>query len=280
MKIYGVLLCLLCFFAACSEKHDHHGKTPLVEVAGEYLYKEDLQNVLPSNLSKDDSLLFAENYIKNWVEGVLLYGKAENNIPDNANIDELVENYRKALIVHAYQQGLIEQKLSKDITEQEMKDYYENNKNLFVLEKPLIKGLFIKVPLAASGLNKVRTWYKKNTQENVEHLEKYSLQNAVNYDYFYDRWLPASDVIDKIPLKVSDPDAYLAQNKNVEVKDTAFCYFLHVEDYLGAGEQKPYEVTRQEIKDMLVNLKRVSFIREVKDDLYQVAVKRNEINYY
>ena len=95
---------MLCFFTACGEKHDHKGKTPLVEISGEFLYKEDLQSVLPADLSKDDSLLFAEHYIKNWAEGVLLYQKAESNIPDDDEVNTLVENYRKALIVHTYQQ--------------------------------------------------------------------------------------------------------------------------------------------------------------------------------
>ena len=280
MKIYGVLLFFLCLFAACGEKREHHGKTLLVEVAGEYLYKEDLQNVLPPNLSKDDSLLFAEHFIRNWVEEVLLYDKAKDNIPDDAGVEELVGSYRKALIVHTYQQELIEQKLSKDITEQEMKDYYENNKGLFVLEKPLIKGLFMKVPVGASGLNNVRKWYKKNTQENIEHLEKYSLQNAVNYDYFYDKWLPASGVLDKIPLRVSDSEAYLARNKTVEVRDSAFYYFLNVDDYLGVGEQEPYEAAQKKIRDILTNQKSVSYISGMKDDLYESAVKRNKIIYY
>ena len=57
---------LRVFCRGCGPEHDHKGKTPLVEVAGEYLYKEDLQAALPFNISKDDSVLFAEHYIRNW----------------------------------------------------------------------------------------------------------------------------------------------------------------------------------------------------------------------
>ena len=103
--------------------HDHKGKTPLVEVDGNFLYKEDLMSVLPVGLSKDDSTLFVEHYIRSWVEDILLYEKAENNIPDNVEVDKLVENYRKALIMHTYQQELINQKLTNDIPEQEVFAY-------------------------------------------------------------------------------------------------------------------------------------------------------------
>ena len=97
---FGLLIFLLC--AACSEQHDHKGRTPLVELDGNFLYREDLQSVLPAGLSKDDSLLFAEHYIRNWVEDILLYDKAQSNIPNNGEIDKLVENYRKALIMHMW----------------------------------------------------------------------------------------------------------------------------------------------------------------------------------
>lgn len=280
MKIIGVLLLFLFFLTACSEKENHKGKTPLVEINGYFLYQEDLQNVLPPGLSRDDSLLFAEHYIKNWAEGILLYEKAESNIPDNSKIDQLVENYRKALVVHAYQQELIDQQLSKEIADAEIENYYQANKELFTVDHPLIRGLFIKVPLQAPGVNTVRNLYKKNSHEAIEQLEKYSLQNAVSYDYFYDKWLPASEVIDKIPLKAEDTHTYLEKNRHIEIKDSAYFYFLHVEDYLGTGQQKPLEYCRTEIKDILTNLKRVKFMREMKNDLYKNAVNKKKIIYY
>ena len=116
VKNWGVLLVIAGALSGCGQEHDHKGRTPLVEVAGEYLYKEDLQAALPFHISKDDSVLFAEHYIKNWVEDVLLFDKAEGNIPDNAKIAKLVENYRRALIMHTYQEELVNQKLANEIS--------------------------------------------------------------------------------------------------------------------------------------------------------------------
>ena len=279
MRITGLLLVSLFFCISCTEKHDHRGKTPLVEVNGTFLYKEDLQSVLPAGLTKDDSLLFAEHYIRTWVEDLLLYEKAQNNIPDNEEIDRLVENYRKALIMHTYQEELIGQRLTKDIPEQEIAEYYEKNKELFKLDRHLVKGLFIKVPLIAPQLTNVRKWYKSEAQEAVEHLEKYSFQNAVKYEYFYDKWVSLADILDLIPLKTDSPEEYINKNRHVELKDTAFYYFLNVSDYRAVGEQEPYEFAMPEAKDMLVNIKRVDFMRQVKDDLYKRAIDRKKIIY-
>ena len=158
-------------------------------------------------------------------------------------------------------------------------DYYEKNKELFRLERPLMQGLFIKVPLTAPELNKVRRWYKTPTQDAVEHLEKYSLQNAVKYEYFYDKWVPMADVLDLIPLKVPEVEDYVNKNRHIELKDTAFHYFLNVSDFRTVGQQEPYEFARPKVKDMVLNLKQVEFMRAVKDDLYQQAVKRDKIKY-
>ena len=281
VKNWGVILVIAAAMTGCGQEHNHKGKTPLVEVSGEFLYKEDLQAALPLNISKDDSVLFAEHYIRNWIEDALLFDKAEGNIPDNDKISKLVENYRRALIMHTYQEELVNQKLANDISEEEINAYYEKNKELFRLDNPLVKGLFIKVPLSSPDLGNVRVWYRKNNQDVIEKFEKYSLRNAVSYDYFYDRWTSVPDVAAKIPLKVLDTDAnYLDKNRNVEVKDTAFCYFLHIEDFLGKDKQKPLDFARDEIKEILINLKRVEFINKVKEDLYQRASDRNKIIYY
>ena len=82
-----------------------------------------------------------------------------------------------------------------------------------------------------------------------------------------------------IPLKVDAPEDYLNKHLKVEMKDTAFYYFLNVSDYRGAGEEKPYEFARAEVKDLLVNQKRVSFMEQVKSDLYQQAASKKKIIY-
>ena len=88
-----------------------------------------------------------------------------------------------------------------------------------------------------------------------------------------------ADVLDLIPLKVPEVEDYVDKNRHIELKDTAFYYFLNVSDFRSVGEQEPYEFARPKVKDMMLNLKQVEFMKKVKDDLYQQAVKKNEIKY-
>lgn len=271
---------MMLLVGACGKpQYDHKGRTPLVELDGNFLYQEDLAAVQPVGQSKDDSLLFAEHYIRNWAEDILLYEKAQNNIPDNAEIEQLVKNYRKALIMHVYQQSLIQEKLAEEITEADLQTYYDTNKDVFKAEAPLMKGLFIKVPLTSPGIGRVRQWYKDERQSAVEHLEKYSLQNAVKYEYFYDKWIPASEILSLMPLREEKVDAYFAKNRHVELKDTAYWYFLNVSDYIPTGGQEPYEAARSAVSEMVVNWKQVEFLNQVKGDLYNEAVEDGKLKY-
>ncbi len=279
--IWGWICCLVITICGCDQQHDHKGKTPLVQAAGKFLYKEDLQSVLPLNLAADDSVSFAENYIRNWIEDVLLFEKAEDNVRDSEKIKTLVESYRNALVMHAYQEELVKQQLADEITLGAISDYYEKNKSLFVLDKPIVKGLFIKVPLQSPGLSDVRRWYKRNTQDAIEKIEKYSLRNAVTYDCFYDQWRPLEEIEAMIPVKNWDSESdYLNRHRDIELKDTAFHYFLHVEEFQGKGEEKPLDFAKEEIKEILINLKRVDFINQVKKDIYHQASDKNGIIYY
>lgn len=281
MNKLSIFVAGLIVLTGCGQTVDHKGKTPLVEVGHDFLYKEDLQSAMPPGLKGKDSIRFADEYIRNWVEDALLYRKAEGNIPDNVKVDELVASYRRALIMHAYQEELVNQKLGNEVTDEEIEAYYNENGGMFRADQPYIQGLFIKVPLNTPHLNNLRSWYKKNTQDAIDKVEKFSVGNAVSYDYFYDNWKPVSDFSVKLPLEALDNDAdYLNRNRNVEVRDTAFCYFLHVERFLPKGDNIPLEYAKKEIKEILVNLKRVEFINQVKEDLYREASDDKDIIYY
>ena len=115
--------------------------------------------------------------------------------------------------------------------------------------------------------------------DGVEHLEKYSFQNAVKYQYFCDKWIPVPEISNLLPLKVNDIGEYFNRNRHIEIKDAAFYYFLNITAYRAAGDEEPYESAYLKVKDLLLNEKEVSFISQVKEELYQNAIKRKDIKY-
>lgn len=282
---YKYLFCVITVLGlltvGCTETVDHRGKTPLVQVGKTFLYKEDVMSVIPPNVSEKDSADIADRYIRNWVDDILLYTKAEGNIPDNERINELVNSYRKVLITHTYIEHIVSQEVGNAIPDREIEEYYDKNKEVFLASEPYIKGLYIKVPKTASGISQVRQWYKNSSEYSVDRIEKYGLRNAVDYEYFYDKWRPVNEIFLKFPLKEGDKvKNSIGKNKNIEVSDSAFHYFLHVEDYLGKGEILPLEYAGNDIREIIMNNKRVDFITKMKEDLYDEALESNDIKYF
>lgn len=281
---YRYLFCIITAFvllaSGCTETVDHKGKTPLVQVGDNYLYMEDVMAVTPPGISEKDSAEMADRYIKNWIDDMLLYAKAEGNIPDDARINELVNSYRRELITHTYIEQIVSQEVENLIPDSEVEEYYNKNKDAFLAVEPYIKGLYIKVPKTASGISQVRQWYKDGSERSVDKIEKYGLRNAVDYEYFYDRWRSVNDFFLRLPTDADKEKNNIGKNKNIELSDSAFYYFLHIEDYLGKGEILPLEYAGKDIREIIMNNKRVEFITKMKKDLYDEACDNNDIKYF
>lgn len=276
-----IVTCFMLLVCSCHQtSEDDQSGEPVVR-AGEYsLYKSDLRSALPVGVHGADSVQFAEKFIRTWVEDMLMYQQAVENLPDGKEIDERVEAYRRALTVHIYQEKLVEQELGSKVADSEIETYYNTHSEQFVATEPYLKGVFMKVPLHAASLKNVRAWMKNpEGNGNLDRLEKYSISHAVSYECFPDRWKPFSEISLQMPLVKKDLDN-LRGHRSVEVSDSAFRYLLHVCEVLPVGERVPLEYASGEIREILVNLKRAEYIGRMKSDLYKRALEDKKIIYY
>jgi hypothetical protein len=239
---------------------------------------EEVSSQIPKGLSAADSMLRAENIIRKRAIDLLMDEAAYRNIGDDkAEIERLVEEYRLSLIRHRYQERIVKDKMSEEITETDKLAYYEENKALFTLDDNIIKGLFLKVPANAPNLNDLRKWYMSDNTDDLEKIEKYSLQNAVIYDYFYDTWVTFADILTKIPSKLSNPTLFLRYNNNLETSDSSFVYFLHITEKLFAGNPAPYDYVQPQIQNMLLNKRTIEYLQKFKEELYRDAIKNRTV---
>lgn len=275
---YLLFVVLLC---ACKGSQPMDVADALVSLNGRTLNRSDVTRFIPRGASYADSLLLAENIIKKWIKEELVYDVALRNLGgEREEVDKLVEDYRRSLIRYRYQERLIEEKLKADILESDKLSYFENNQPAFILDKGLIKGLFLKIPIDAPGLADVKKWYKSRDVDSIEKIEKYSVQNATIYEYFYDKWVDFDEVMGNIPMQVSDAKTFLKTNKFVEVADSSYCYLLNISEYLPSGDVAPYEYASAHITEMLVNQRKVEFLRKFEDELYNDAIRSGDVVFH
>ncbi|MDR1644820.1 MAG: peptidyl-prolyl cis-trans isomerase [Tannerellaceae bacterium] len=276
MRGYFIIL-IVCALCSCERKQTS-GMDVLAKVKDRTLIREEVLRMIPKGASSADSLLIAESFIKKWVKDALVYDVALRNLNDEKEeIEQLVEAYRYSLFRYRYQEQLIKEKLSADIRVTDRINYYEENQKKFILDKGLIKGLFLKIPADAPGLSDIKIWYKSSSVESLEKIEKYSIQNAIFYDYFYDRWVDFDDVMSNIPIHIGSTNNFLKNNKTLELSDSSYCYLLNIKEYLPIGSLTPYEYAEPQIIEMLINQRKMEFLRNFEEDLYQDAIKRGDV---
>lgn len=270
------------FFVSCTSgaSHEEADRQPILEVEGKFLYADEVKQVIPPNMGAKDSAEIAEGFIRKWVTDVLMYNNAQRNITNLKEIDEMVENYRKSLTIHQYQQKMIEQRLPKEPSEEELKAFYEQYSEQLILNENIIQGFLLVVPVSAPNINSVRSWVQAGNTKALENIEKYSLQNAISYDYFGDKWLPFTEILKKIPLQVEDPVNFVSSRRFVEKSDSLQHYFLRIQSFRTTGQVEPYERAREKISTILQNKLKADFILQFEKELYNDAVKNETVVFF
>ena len=282
MRYCFIFIAFVSLLCSCKGTQPVDDADVLVKVKDRTLRRSEIKQQIPRGLSSADSMLLAESLERKWVKDALVYDVALRNLEgeDKAEVDKLVEEYRHSLIRYRYQEQLIKERLSSEFQESDMLSYYEENQKKFILDKGLIKGLFLKIPVDAPGLTDVKKWYKSTDVASLEKIEKYSVQNATIYEYFYDKWVDFDEVMDNIPIHVSNPNAFLKANKYVEVADSSCCYLLNIKEYLPSGSVEPYDYASSHVTEMLVNQRKVEFLKKFEDELYNDAIRSGDVEFH
>ena len=156
-----MILCLLVAlmaFAGCYKEDIHKGRIPIAAIGDTYLYKDDVELLYAVYGQGSDSIAFFRDYIERWAVEHLFYEKAEENVVATNDIESMVENYRRGLILSLYQDRLINQQLVPDISQSDIQEFYESNEEMFEMEEPMFKGLLLKLFAGVSSCGCTPTW--------------------------------------------------------------------------------------------------------------------------
>ena len=281
MRNCFLLMLFLLLFSSCKRTGNlSPQQKTIAKVYDRPVMREDIEGLIPKGLSQSDSLIRAESIMKKRIIDMLMDEVAYQNMGDEkAEIEKLVNEYRRSLIRHRYQERLVNDRVSSTIREYEQNEYYEHNKEQFVLNDNLIKGLFLKVPVQAPGIDSIRLWYASSTEESLGKIERYCLQNALIYDYFYDNWVIFGEIMRKIPIQISNPVQFLKVNDHIEVSDSSYIYFLNIAESLLVGNEAPFDYVQTQIISMLVNQRKIDFLRDFGEKLYLDAVKNGNVKF-
>ena len=148
MKLLAYFICLLSF-VSCSYFTESAKDEEVARVGEKYLMLSTI-NEITNDLTQEDSQKVASSYIDNWIKEELLIQKAIQNLSeDQLNFEQQLEDYKNSLIIYAYENALVRQKLDTIVDDKQVQQYYYSNTANFILKEDLASCQMLKCKASA-----------------------------------------------------------------------------------------------------------------------------------
>jgi len=243
------------------------------------LILSDVIDEMPNQL--EDSAYFVEKFMNNWIRKEVMLSHAEMNLStDLLKYEKKIKDYRASLLIYAYQQELLNQNFDTVIALSEIENYYKKYKDKFRLRQNIFKGRFIVANRSAPNLNRLDKWYKSESETAVEALEEYCQQFSKEYYLLDNKWQYFSIFNNKLPDLIEEEEYFLRNTKGVFFEDEVFRYYVFIKDYQIKGSSSPLAIERDKIKNVLLNKKKIEYLKQIEDELYQNALAKKKIRIY
>ena len=282
MKISRLFsLCFLVIFS-CDLALKPNSQDSIARVNSSFLTLDDIDAALFEGLSQQDSLIQIQNIINNWATEQLLQDGARINLEakQQSEFEILVQQYKSDLYKSAYLEALVKQNLDTTITNQELEEVYNQNKELFVLKEDLIKLRYINHDKNLPNSNEIKRRFRRYNAEDRTVLDTISLQ--FNSFFLNDSvWIKSSQVISKIkPLKKGFNKVLLKKINFIQLKDSLGLYLMEVKDLLEIGSQAPMAYALPTLKQIIINKRKLKLVNQLKSEIVDDAIKNKKFEIY
>lgn len=273
--LFVVLWCLMAL-AACGGGNADSGKDMvLAQVYNRSLLLSELEGVVPDGTPPSDSALIVNAHVQRWVREQLLMYEAERNIPKDLNIDQLVRDYRASLVRFNFEEQVIASKLDSTVSERELREYYENNKDQFQLESTILQCQLLKLrPEAPQGeLNKLWNSRKESDQSKLASYAKMWAEVAMLDEH---KWYKLEDIAAILPEGTLTADNINSRREGT-LSDSGIRYYYRVLEALQGKTTAPFEYARDQATLIILHQRKQQLLEKWKEELYQKELRRENI---
>lgn len=274
---YLLLPVFLLIAAACGGgSSSSSGKdVTLAQVYNKTLLLSQLDAVVPEGTPPSDSALLVSAYVQRWVREQLLMYEAERNIPKDLNIDQLVRDYRASLVRFNFEEQVIAARLDSTVSERELRDYYENNKDQFQLESTILKCQLLKLrPDAPQGeINQLWNSRKDSDRAKLANYARMWAEVALLDD---DKWYKLEEIAAILPEGTLSADNINSRREGT-LSDSGIRYYYRVLEALQGKTTAPFEYAREQATRIILHQRKQQLLEKWKEELYQKELRRENV---
>jgi hypothetical protein len=278
--LYILILSLL--FTSCEFFKKTDNRTPIAKVKESYLYKEDVEDIVPDGASIEDSTLMVNAYINRWARQLLLMDGALVNLSKEKQneFSRFVEQYKSDLYTKAYLEGLVKKNIDTVVYQNEAKVFYEANKESFKLNDDLLQFRYVSLPLNPVNLDSIKARFKRFEIKDKRYLDSISVQFR-SYSLNDSIWIKYSQVAEKIPIvNMENKNQLLKKTNYLQLKDSLNLYLMQVNDVRVQNDYAPLEYVNASIQQIVINKRKLELIKQLENDITKDAIKNNQFKIY
>jgi hypothetical protein len=281
MRILSILLCVFTF-SSCDyimvQEKEGRASEIIAIVNTDKLFKEDLKELLPRNISREDSLILTKSIIQDWaVKKLLLDAAADNNTSESlSNINNLVKDYKESLLINSFKEALIKEQLDTIVSEEEVERYYEVNNENFKLNEILVKSRYLYFNASVINKKEIINLFQSKEIEDAEELERQQLSFKI-YQLNDSVWTELDKILLKLPFSKEN---LLKKSKFIQKQDSLGLYLMAIKDILYRNEIAPLGYIKETIKEMILHKRKIELIRDIEKIIVKDATKNNNFKIY
>jgi hypothetical protein len=272
-----ILIIIIQVFGACTSSSAKKDGQAIARANGEYLYSAELEGMIPPGTPKADSIELVRNFINTWVRQKLIVHLAEKNLDkEDKDFSQEIETYKNSLIVYRFQEQLVKQKLDTVVTETEIETYYNGNQSDFELKDNIVKVIYVKLPLKSPQISQIKSLMRSERERDKLSLAKLCDTYAANSSLDQQNWLLFNDLLKEIPIKTYDQEAFLQNNRFLEIKGEEFIYLVYFTDFKIKESISPLSFEKENIRNVILNKRKLNLISEMEKEVYDKALKNKD----
>jgi len=257
-------------------------REPIARVNDAYLYKEDVEDIVPEGASKEDSILMVNAYVNRWARQLLLMDGALVNLSEEKQneFSRFVNQYKNDLYTKAYLEGLVKKNIDTVVHANEAEVFYEANKESFKLNDDLLQFRYISLPLNPIDVDTIKNRFRRFKNKDKRYLDSISVQFK-SYSLNDSIWIKFSQVAEKIPVvSIENKKQLLKKTNFLQLKDSLNLYLMQVNDVRLQNDYAPLEYVSTSIKQIVINKRKLELIKQLENDITKDAIKNNQFQIY
>ena len=257
------------------------GDAVVARVGEHRLMRSELAEYIPAGVSSEDSLGLAQQYIKAWAEELLFLDMAESRLSkEEQDVSKELEEYRRTLLKYRYEERYINERLDTLISDEEVRNYYQEHTDKFLVERPLLKARYMIIPADSRSLKKIKELMSSDDAMDAIAADSLAFTAALRYVDSSDNWMDA--ILLARDLGTDEVSMMKAlKGRSIELKgDDGNLRVAWVVDIVQKGSPAPLDYCAERIKDVILSARKHELVAGLEQDLLKDALGKGKFVIY